>query len=163
MPGLPAGQTTICTTSSLSLLFFPLSLLHNKSDTDKDEAVQNKCSNRANQFRCGQVIKWRTQGKGAAGALYLGDKFITSLFPTLQYFNFLQKKKKGVKLQLLCCSFTSNVKNSWSLIRHRPVAQVCKPGVISSVTGSMNNHVAHYSFLIFYLTTPGANTTHIAL
>lgn len=78
-------------------------------------------------------------------------------------FPFSAKKKKGGKLQLHCCSFTSNVKSSWRLIRHRPVPQMCKPGVISFVTGSMNNHLAHYSFLIFYLKTPGDNTIHIGV
>lgn len=99
MPRLPAGQTTICTTGSLSLLFFSLSLLHNKSDTHKDEAVKNKCSNWTNQFRCSQVIKCCSQGKGTAGALPMRQIYHTSLFPTLCW-----KRKDKKNPATACCS-----------------------------------------------------------
>lgn len=155
MPRLPAGQTTICTTGSLSLLFFSLSLLHNKSDTHKDEAVKNKCSNWANQFRCSQVIKCCSQGKVTAGALPRRQIYHTSLFPTLCW------KRKDKKKTCNCLLFiTSNVKSSWGLIRHHPVAQICKQGVISFVTARMNNLLTHYSFQIFCLATSGSNTRY---
>lgn len=87
-PSAPLAHCLCC--------FFSLSLLHNKSDTHKDEAVKNKCSNWANQFRCSQVIKCCSQGKVTAGALPRRQIYHTSLFPTLCW-----KRKDKKNLQLL--------------------------------------------------------------